>query len=211
MHNGIAFTPDPAENIISLGMMASDTEQIIEGTIVEIFILIKNFSNDTLNNVTITQTIQSSLTFIQSPYKMFNGTAMEYNETVSIENQITKTNISLNYFNIYENNFTMNLDRIDNLEEIRLRYTVNVTEAGTSIIQKTSLEYYDKYGDKQPLVTAPSDLILQSIATLECEKCDYFESVDLAEINWGLIFGIAFVIILAGLLSRSLYKKKPFE
>ena len=36
------------------------------------------------------------------------------------------------------------------------------------------------------------------------------ESIDLDEINWGFIFGLSFTILIAGLLSRSLYKKKPF-
>ena len=60
---GIAYTPDPTDKVISIGMLASETEEIVEGTFVDILILIKNFSNATLNNVTITQLIPNTVKY----------------------------------------------------------------------------------------------------------------------------------------------------
>lgn len=207
--NGIAYIPDPEEKIISMGMMSSHSGDIFEGTIVEIFVLIKNFSNETLNNVTITQTIQSSLTFIETPYKDFNGTDMEYTENVSIRNLISNSNISLNYFKISKSNFSLNMDKIDNGEEIRIRFSVNVTEATSSNIVPTSLVYFDKYGDLQPAISPEGNLFLNGVEKPECEKCDYFENVEVDDMDWVFILSIAVAILLAGLLSRSLYNKKP--
>ncbi len=209
--NGIAFIPDPEEKAISMGMMASKTEDIVIGSTVEIFLLIKNFSNETLNNVTITQTIPDSLMFIDTPYKAFNGTEMEYTENVSIENQITRANISLNYFKISETNFSMNLDKIFNEQEMRIRFTVNVTDATTITILSPSLVYYDKYGDQQPTVTVPSNMFLQSVEKLECEKCPYFENIEVDDMDWNFISLIALTILLVGIFSRSLYMKRPIE
>ena len=103
----------------------------------------------------------------------------------------------------------MNLNNINHGDEIRFQFTLNVTDVTTSLISTTKLDYYDKYGDLQPTVSAPSDLALQSIAAPDCEKCPFFESVEVDDINWTTIVIVSIVIILAGILSRSLYKKKP--
>ncbi|MFV2014453.1 MAG: hypothetical protein ACC656_03415, partial [Candidatus Heimdallarchaeota archaeon] len=80
------FQPDPEKEIIAISLLASERTDVTVGTIIEVYIVIKNFSNFSMNNVMINQSIDEtkSLQFTESPVGYFNGTDMSYMKNVSI-------------------------------------------------------------------------------------------------------------------------------
>ncbi|MHA2031430.1 MAG: hypothetical protein ACXAC2_08970 [Candidatus Kariarchaeaceae archaeon] len=203
-----AYIPDLEENVIAFSMLSTKNSDILVGSTVEVYIVIKNYANFTLENVTITQTIPDTLTFLNSPVGAFNGTDRNYG-SISVVNQFSSSNITLNYFSVTNSNFTMNLDSIAMSQEISFKFSVNVTEDGVAEIERTELVYYDHFGDEQAAITSDNPIQITSEPLPECEKCGYFPELEIDESNARTIFLVSFLLLAVAILSRVLYNIRP--
>lgn len=210
-----SFEPNPDDGIIAISLLATERSDVEVGSSIEIYLVIKNFSNFTMNNVTVTQFLDTNnveaLQFIESPIGLFNGTDRTYTENVSVINYISGENVTLNSFTISSNNFTLNMGKIDKSEVYSFRFSVNITESGRSSISETTVTYYDQFGDLQDPLDSPNDIEIRATAVPTNEKDGFFPEIEVEDVNYRTVFIIAFVLLAVALLSRSLYKKRPIE
>lgn len=207
------YEPDPEEGIIAISLLASERSDVEVGTIIEVYIVIKNLSNLTMNNVVINQSldITDKLKFTESPVGYFNGTDRDYIENVNVINHITGNNVTLKSLNITSSNFTMSMDSIEPKEEFSFKFKVNITESGSSAIPETSLTYHDKYGDLQGPFKSLNNIAISADKNTVNDKIGHFPEIEVDDSDNDLIFWGSFLLIVVAVLSRSLYKKRPIE
>lgn len=207
------FEPDPEEGIIAINLLATERSDIEVGSIIEVYIVIKNFSNFTMNNVMINQSVDDTdgLQITESPIGRFNGTDRGYTEDVTVINHITGNNVTLTSFNVTSSNFTMSMDAIDPKDEFSFKFKINVTEAPLATIDRTSVTYDDKFGDSQGPIESTNDIEIRSVELIINDKIGYFPEIEVDDSDNSLILLGSFLLIVVAVLSRSLYKKKPIE
>jgi hypothetical protein len=214
-----AFIPE--ENTIRI-MTFSDAaaEGSVEiGTFVNITIVIKNLTNETMNNVTIFQKYindpaEEAIKLMKTPYGDYFGEPINYTESeipgLTVTNSLTNQAIFANYLNVTESNITLNIPEILAGDEIGLTYTFNFTDEGIYIFNAADITYYDHWGDEKNLKSF-NEVSVNVAAADENSIAPYIPSFETTEINFMLIFGLTFGVVIIALVSRGLYLKKPFE
>ncbi|MCE7733247.1 MAG: hypothetical protein GPJ54_00115 [Candidatus Heimdallarchaeota archaeon] len=207
------FEPDPEEGIIAIHLLATERTDIEVGSIIEVYIVIKNFSNFTMNNVMINQSVDEvrGLQIIESPVGSFNGTDRGYTEDVTVINHITGDNVTLTSFNVTSSNFTMSMDAIASNVELSFKFKINVTESPLATINPTTVIYDDKFGDTQGPIESTNDIEIRSVEIIINDKIGHFPEIEVDDSDNDLILLGSILLIVVAVLSRMLYKKKPIE
>ena len=189
------------------------------GTFVNITIVIKNLTNETMNNVTIFQKYindpaEESVKLMKTPYGDFSGEPINYTDSeipgLTVTNSLNNKDIFANYLNVTESNITLNLPKLLAGGEIGLTYTFNFTDEGIYIFNAADVTYYDHWGDVKTLKSF-NEVSVNVAKVDENPIAPYIPNFETTETNYLLIIGFTFGVVIIALVSRGLYLKKPFE
>ena len=218
-HPSQAFIPeDNSIEVMTFSDVASE-DSVEIGTLVNITIVIKNLTNETMNNMTVFQKFtnepeEETVKLVKTPYGDFSGEATNYTDNeipgLTVTNSLNDQAIPANYMNITEANITLNLPELLAGGEIGLTFTFNFTDEGIYIFNTASVTYYDHWGDKKTL-RSYSEVSVNVAATEEHPIAPYIPNFETTETNFTLIIGLIIGVVIIALLSRALYLKKPFE
>lgn len=189
------------------------------GTLVNITIVIKNLTNETMNNMTVFQKYindpeEEAVKLIKTPFGAYSGEPINYTDSeipgLTVTNSLNDQAIAANYLNITEANITLNLPNLLASGEIGLTFTFNFTDEGIYIFNAADITYYDHWGDKKTLKSFSE--VSVNVAIVEDNPiAPYIPNFETTEINFPLIIGMTLGVVVIALLSRGLYLKKPFE
>ena len=214
-----AYTPD--NEIIQLMTFSdvADKDSVNVGTLVNMTIVMKNLTNDTISNMTIFQTIAKednidSISLFKSPYGLYEGEAINYSSSeiadLSITNSLTDLPVPINYLNVTNYNFTLNIPTLNVGEEIGISFTMNFTEEGLFIFNAADLDYYDHWGDTYSMKSY-SDISVNVVIPEVDPMREFIPEFETTELDYKLVLYITLGTIIIALASRALYLKKPIN
>jgi uncharacterized repeat protein (TIGR01451 family) len=206
-----AYTPTDEGFVQVLLYATSDNKNdVLLGETVDFSILINNYWNDTMSNLTITQVLPSDTVLISLGLEELSTEEGDFID-FEINNERTEEVLRFNYMNISQNNFTGNLDMTLNPgESIMFNFVLNFTTIGDYNLDFPNLTYYDNWGDKQNDVEGLGTIVSVSEVDVD-SRLKFVPQFDIEEpnyVNIGMWFiGVSIIVI----SSRLLYGKKPFN
>lgn len=207
----------PQDETVTIALLTGDKRDVNVGTEVDLTVIITNFTNETISNITVFFPIPSGMVFLRTPFEDFNGEDVNY--TRIKDNPVmldlsSNLNIPLNYLNVTASNFTLNFDNIEKFNSLSFGLRVNITSDDRTILGISSdlitMEYYDHFGD--PLTVKVANNVDFNVATLTTnELVGYFPELTIDDINYFIFLWIGLGITAAAIIGRMLYRKRPIE
>jgi len=191
-----------------------DSENNLEvGTIVEISVIVKNFFNNSISNITLTQVLPSDVTLIESPFGTFSE-ARNYTlegDNLSVFDAASNLNISLNYLNVTSSNFTLNLGKLAAFGKFSFSYKLNMSSADDIVtLDPIAMTYFDHWGDVQTFSGGnPLTFNVREKDVNELKR--FFPEIEVDDNDRTLIFVLILGLTLIALASRLLHLKRPIE
>lgn len=209
------FAAFPVSNdifVVSISSFA-DQSNLKIGETLNVTTIIKNVTNDTMNNITIVQpyslsSYSSYVNLVKSPL----GTVHENQNytNVVMNDSLSKNQIKLNYLNFTSENFTLNFQSIEIMQTFAYSFAVNYTAVGSYVISKAKVTYYDHWGDKKEAES--SNTISFTITEKTPDPlAPYLPNLVNTNINLYLIGSLVLGIVIIALISRILYGKNPLK
>lgn len=205
-----AFETDTDKvSVISIHDGTTLGRELTPGVVVNVTVLIKNFSNDTMRNVNISQSLPEDLDLIQSP---FGSVSSEINITEPTEIDLP-TGDTLQINSAYANSsyFTFNFDSLINGSGIAFTFSINATRDRVFDIDALQVDYLDHWGD--PHTVNGNRISLEFFPPEEKTDDDlYYPKFEVGEVDWILVIGTAVGLVVGiSVLSALVYFRKPFS
>ncbi len=204
------FETDPTKvSVISIHDGKTLGRELFPGTIVNVTVLIKNLSNDTMRNVNVSQTLPEEIDLVLSP---FGSVSSEINITQPMDMEMPSGE-TLRINSAYANSsyFTFNFDSLVNGSGIAFTYSINATRDKVFDIDAVQVDYLDHWGDPH---TANGNRISLEFFPPE-EKADndkYYPKFEVGEVDWVLVISTAVGLVFGvSVISALVYFKKPFS
>ncbi len=205
-----AFKTDPNKvSIISIHDAAALDNQLNPGTWVNITVLIKNLSNDTMRNVNVSQSLPNDLEIVRSP---FGNLTDVVNITTPAEMPMADgkmIHINSAFFN--KTYYRFNFDSLINGSGISFAISVNATRDKVFDIDPVTVDYLDHWGDPH---TVTGNRVSLEFFPIE-EKSDddlYYPKFEVTDVDWTLVISTTLAVIIgASILSALVYFRKPFS
>ncbi len=216
MHTS-SYIPDKQLVEVMTFSDAAKYESIDIGVPVNISLVIKNYTNNTISNITLFQEYSKEINIdkiqlLKSPIGDFNGTYINYTRTeitnLSTTNLIDNTNLPINYFNVTKTNFTLNFPNMSNYTEVAIGFTLNFTAEGLFTFPSAKVTYFDHWGDKYTKLSSNEISVTVKEKTNNPIR-EYIPQFNVSNINYKFIGILTFGTLLIAIFSRVLYFKKP--
>ncbi|RMG36770.1 MAG: hypothetical protein D6732_07785 [Methanobacteriota archaeon] len=205
-----AFETDPTKvSVISIHDGKTLGRELVPGILVNVTVLVKNFSNDTMRNVNISQSLPEDLELVLSPFGSVNS-EINITEPTDIE-MPTGEILRINSGYANRSYFTFNFDSLINGSGIAFVYSINATRDKVFDIDSLQVDYLDHWGDPH---TANGNRISLEFFPPEDKTDDdlYYPKFEVGEVDWFLIVGIGVGVVLGvSILSALVYFRKPFS
>jgi len=189
----------------------TDKYEIEVNNIINITILVKNLTNETYTNVSIIQEIPiAGVEFYEHPYERFTGENASYTD-IEIPDVLNHNSLQLNYLNVTQSNFTLNMDFMQNDSSFAIKYSVNMTSDGDFSFPRTNVTYYDHWGDLNYMESVNYLLITVIKPTNDTRTYYRVNPGDVEDFELMKILPWSLGVLVIAVFSRSLYLKKPFD
>ncbi len=175
-------------------------------------ILVKNYANYTMTNITIEQRIhKDALKITNTPFGSLNATSMQIRNKTGIPNTITPPTIQV--YSFYANttyfNITVSKLEIGETLEFRVSFKYVLKDSEILTISAANVTWYDNWGDPQSQLTNTAEINFRT-TTGEDPRVSY---IQLPEFDKSLekrfIYAMVSLVILLPILNFVYIRRKP--
>jgi uncharacterized repeat protein (TIGR01451 family) len=207
------FVPENGRvtSLLYVDVKFDDRLNIDLGSNVTFDIVVKNLTNNSISNLTITQTIPQNLDLIEVMGQDISDVPGNFND-LSAVSSIGPTNLAVRYLNITASNFTTNLDiTMASGDSIGLRFVMQANQVASPSFSAATVSYYDHWGDRYNAVRQETQINLDIDTSTTPPYLSFIPDFDTTDTDYTLIIGLTLGTALIALLGRVLYLKKPIE
>ncbi|MCY3411288.1 MAG: hypothetical protein INQ03_06570 [Candidatus Heimdallarchaeota archaeon] len=215
-----AFIPEEPEVKVFTFSEIRDQPEIESGKPINFTIIIKNLTNSSISNITIFQTYAenyevSFLKLVNSPMGAYTGPVNYTGQpgTLSIKDAATHESVPINYLNVTNQNFTMNVPSLAAGKTLGIGFTLNFTRERTYSFTDKAAEvtYYDHWGDPYTVISEHNPTI--NIDNPEEDEVEpYIPRVPVeSELDFKPIIFISLGLVVLVLVIRIVYGKNPLD
>ena len=207
MKIGSAYEPENTRIITISYTDELNLEKVVIATIINITVVIKNFTNESLLQLNVTQKMPAKIELISTPLGEYIGSEINLTQE---KTYIGPTNEEIQILNGFANSsfYKFALSSLPPHSSLLWQYTINITSIEQFEINSPNINYLDKYGDSKEITNlTPISIRAQQTDSKDLAEQN-FPQFELEIVNWFLISILALSVVIIAILSSYLHKLK---
>ncbi|MCG3216290.1 MAG: hypothetical protein KAS63_06200 [Candidatus Heimdallarchaeota archaeon] len=173
-------------------------------------IVVKNFLNFTITNITITLNLTDpgTLSFISCDFGELSEEEISLNSTIQSSSEYGFNASDITYGYLSSKSLTFNVTEIVKNAEFIFYYNITSSDSGSVPIPRVEMSYHDNWGDLQESISNPITIDFQSLEEEIDPDLPNWKTGNRISSGWGLVIFAIAPVFFAVMVSFVLYIRR---